>query len=151
MLFRSKKLNLVILTRAKLLAIFMQGQKSVAVAGTHGKTTTTSALTVALQSMGLNPSFAIGGTINRGGTNAHLGSGEYFIAEADESDGSFLEYKPFGAIITNIELDHVDNFPNIEAIRKLFLEFINSIQSGGFLILCVDSPEAKGQIGRAHV
>ena len=147
-LVAAKKLNAVILTRAQLLAIFMQGQKSVAVAGTHGKTTTTSALTVALQSMGLNPSFAIGGTINRGGTNAHLGSGEYFIAEADESDGSFLEYKPFGAIITNIELDHVDNFPNIDAIRKLFLEFINSIQKGGFLILCVDSPEVKGLLNK---
>jgi UDP-N-acetylmuramate--alanine ligase len=132
--------GITILTRAQALALLMSESKSVAVAGTHGKTTTTSMLTVALQQAGLDPSFAIGGMINRGGTNAHLGSGEIFIAEADESDGSFLAYKPFGAIITNIELDHVDHFPNIEAVNKVFLEFVQSIQPGGFLVAGIDSP-----------
>jgi UDP-N-acetylmuramate--alanine ligase len=132
--------GLVILTRAQALALLMSESKSVAVAGTHGKTTTTSMLTVALQQAGLDPSFAIGGMINRGGTNAHWGSGEIFIAEADESDGSFLAYKPFGAIITNIELDHVDNFPDIESVNKIFVDFVNSIQSGGFLVAGIDSP-----------
>jgi UDP-N-acetylmuramate--alanine ligase len=132
--------NLIILTRAQALALLMSESKSIAVAGTHGKTTTTSMLTVALQQAGLDPSFAIGGMINRGGTNAHLGSGEIFVAEADESDGSFLAYKPFGAIITNIELDHVDNFPDIEAVNKIFLDFVHSIQPGGFLIAGIDSP-----------
>jgi UDP-N-acetylmuramate--alanine ligase len=132
--------GITILTRAQALALLMSESKSVAVAGTHGKTTTTSMLTVALQQAGLDPSFAIGGMINRGGTNAHLGSGEIFIAEADESDGSFLAYKPFGAIITNIELDHVDHFPNIEAVNKVFLEFVQSIQTGGFLVAGIDSP-----------
>ena len=131
---------LVILTRAQALALLMSESKSVAVAGTHGKTTTTSMLTVALQQAGLDPSFAIGGMINRGGTNAHWGSGEIFIAEADESDGSFLAYKPFGAIVTNIELDHVDNFPDIESVNKIFVDFVNSIQPGGFLVAGVDSP-----------
>ena len=132
--------GLVILTRAKALALLMSESKAVAVAGTHGKTTTTSMLTVALQQAGLDPSFAIGGMINRGGINAHLGSGEIFIAEADESDGSFLAYKPFGAIITNIELDHVDHFPDIESVNKIFLDFVGSIQPGGFLIAGIDSP-----------
>ena len=131
---------LVILTRAQALALLMSESKSVAVAGTHGKTTTTSMLTVALQQAGLDPSFAIGGMINRGGTNAHWGSGEIFIAEADESDGSFLAYKPFGAIVTNIELDHVDNFPDIESVNKIFVDFVNSIQPGGFLVAGIDSP-----------
>ena len=136
----AKSKGLTILTRAQALALLMSESKSVAVAGTHGKTTTTSMLTVALQQAGLDPSFAIGGMINRGGTNAHLGSGEIFIAEADESDGSFLAYKPYGAIITNIELDHVDNFPDIESVNQIFLDFVKSIQPGGFLVAGIDSP-----------
>ncbi len=136
----AKTKGLTILTRAQALALLMSESKSVAVAGTHGKTTTTSMLTVALQQAGLDPSFAIGGMINRGGTNAHLGSGDIFIAEADESDGSFLAYKPFGAIITNIELDHVDNFPDIEAVNRIFIDFVGSIQPGGFLVAGIDSP-----------
>ncbi len=153
-LVKAKELNLSILSRAQTLAIFMEGKKSIAIAGTHGKTTTTSMLTVAFQGLGLNPSFAIGGTINRGGANAHFGTGEYFIAEADESDGSFLEYKPFGAVITNIELDHVDNFPNIESIMDLFKKFVASIQPGGFLIAGIDSPkvvELLSQVARGDI
>ena len=132
--------GLTIMTRAQALALLMSESKSVAVAGTHGKTTTTSMLTVALQQAGLDPSFAIGGMINRGGTNAHWGSGEIFSAEADDSAGSFLAYKPFGAIITNIELDHVDNFPDIESVNKIFIDFVDSIQPGGFLVAGIASP-----------
>ncbi|MFZ4063900.1 MAG: UDP-N-acetylmuramate--L-alanine ligase [Candidatus Nanopelagicaceae bacterium] len=139
-LLAARASGLLILSRAEALALLMSESKSVAVAGTHGKTTTTSMLTVALQQAGLDPSFAIGGMINRGGTNAHLGSGDIFIAEADESDGSFLAYKPFGAIITNIELDHVDHFPDIESVNRIFLDFVASIQSGGFLVAGIDSP-----------
>ena len=116
-LVAAKKKGISILARAEALALLMSESKSIAVAGTHGKTTTTSMLTVALQQAGLDPSFAIGGMINRGGTNAHQGSGDIFVAEADESDGSFLAYKPFGAIITNIELDHVDHFPDLAAVN----------------------------------
>ena len=143
-----------ILSRAQALAILMSQSRSVAVAGTHGKTTTTSMLTVALQKAGFDPSFAIGGMINRGGTNAHLGSGDSFIAEADESDGSFLEYRPLGAIVTNLELDHVDHFPNIEAVLELFLEFVNSIQPVGFLVAGIDSPgvvELLNRISRKDI
>jgi len=144
----AKTKGLTILSRAQALALLMSESKSVAVAGTHGKTTTTSMLTAALQQAGLESSFAIGGMINRGGTNAHLGSGEIFVAEADESDGSFLAYKPFGAIITNIELDHVDHFPDIEAVNQVFLEFVSSIQPGGFLVAGIDSPGVVNLLAR---
>jgi len=134
----AEKLGIAQISRAQALAILMAGKRSVAVAGTHGKTTTTSMLTVALQSAGLNPSFAIGGMINASGTNAYSGSGDIFVAEADESDGSFLAYKPLGAIITNIELDHVDHFNDLESIYALFENFVDSIQTGGFLVACAD-------------
>jgi UDP-N-acetylmuramate--alanine ligase len=139
-LVAAKSAGLEILSRAQALALLMSESKSVAVAGTHGKTTTTSMLTVALQRAGLDPSFAIGGMINRAGTNAHLGTGDIFVAEADESDGSFLEYRPLGAIITNLELDHVDHFPDLQAVSDLFLEFVKSIKTGGFLVAGIDSP-----------
>jgi UDP-N-acetylmuramate--alanine ligase len=126
----------------------MEGKRAVAVAGTHGKTTTTSMLTVALQRAAEDPSFAIGGMINNSGTNAHLGTGDIFVAEADESDGSFLAYKPLGAIITNLELDHVDHFPTLESLMSAFEEFILSIQSGGFLVACGDDENVRMLLSR---
>ena len=137
-LVAAQKQGKVILPRAEALAILMSESIAIAVAGTHGKTTTTSMLTVALQHAGLDPSFAIGGTINSSGTNAHLGTGEIFVAEADESDGSFLAYSPTCAIITNIELDHVDHFPDLDSLMKIFAAFVANIKSGGFLIACHD-------------
>ena len=139
-LLAAKERGLEILTRAQALASLMEGKRSIAVAGTHGKTTTTAMLTVALQSAGLDPSFAIGGLINSSGVNAHLGSGDIFVAEADESDGSFTAYHPLGAIITNLELDHVDHFATLEDLYVVFIEFVNTIQSGGFVIACGDDP-----------
>lgn len=130
--------SLPIIPRAQALAILMSDSISVAVAGTHGKTTTTSMLTVALQHAGLDPSFAIGGMINSSGANAHRGSGQFFIAEADESDGSFLVYKPNIAIITNLELDHVDHFKTFSDIFELFQAFVSSIKPNGYLIACSD-------------
>ena len=126
------------ITRASALALLMSESISIAVAGTHGKTTTTAMLTVALQSAGMDPSFAIGGMINTAGTNAHSGSGQIFVAEADESDGSFLAYRPSGAIITNIELDHVDHFASEKEVFDVFLQFVESIKPGGFLVACGD-------------
>ena len=136
------------IARAEALAILMNGMRSVAVAGTHGKTTTTSMLTVALQSAGVDPSFAIGGMINSSGVNAYSGSGDIFIAEADESDGSFIHYQPRGAIITNIELDHVDHFATLESVHSIFEEFVNTIQSGGFLVACADDPGVRTLLTR---
>ena len=132
-----------IAARATALSWLLSESKSVAVAGTHGKTTTTAMLTVALQAAGVDPSFAIGGTINAAGTNAHSGSGEIFVAEADESDGSFLAYKPYGAVITNIELDHVDHFSSETQLFNTFMEFVASIKSNGFLVACGDDYGVK--------
>lgn len=139
-LIAARERNLEILSRAEALALLMEGKRSIAVAGTHGKTTTTAMLTVALQRAGLDPSFAIGGLINSSGVNAHLGSGDIFVAEADESDGSFTAYHPLGAIITNLELDHVDHFSSLEALYRVFLDFINTVQEGGFIVACSDDP-----------
>jgi len=131
------------LTRAEALAILMSESKSVAVAGTHGKTTTTSMLTVAIQSCGDDPSFAIGGILKASGSNAHKGTGEFFIAEADESDGSFVEYHPFGAIVTNVEHDHVDFFKTPESVILAFEEFARTISPEGFLVYCADDIGAR--------
>ena len=136
----ARKKMIPVAARAQALAWLMSESTSIAVAGTHGKTTTTAMLAVALQAAGADPSFAVGGTINTAGTNAHSGSGSIFIAEADESDGSFLAYKPSGAIITNVELDHVDHFADVEAVFKVFEQFISSIQANGFLVACGDDP-----------
>ena len=95
----------------------MAGHRSVAVAGTHGKTTTTSMLTVALQHCGADPSFAIGGHLSDSGANAHHGSGAVFVAEADESDGSFLHYRPEVAIVTNVDPDHLDHYGDASVIH----------------------------------
>lgn len=131
------------LSRAQALAILMSESKSVAVAGTHGKTTTTSMLTVAIQSCGEDPSFAIGGILKASGSNAHKGTGEFFIAEADESDGSFVEYHPFGAIVTNVEHDHVDFFKTPESVILAFEEFASTISPEGFLVYCADDKGAR--------
>ena len=120
----------------------MSDSKSIAVAGTHGKTTSSSMLAVALQACGADPSFAIGGTITASGSNAHRGTGEIFVAEADESDGSFIEYQPFAAIVTNVEHDHVDFFATLESVAQAFRDFAATIQQGGFLTYCADDAGA---------
>lgn len=130
--------SIPILTRAQALALLMRGSKSIAVAGTHGKTTTSSMMTVALQSCGVDPSFAIGGTLMASGSNAHRGTGEFFVAEADESDGSFIEYKPMAAIVTNIEHDHVDFFQTPEEVTAVFEKFASTIAGDGLLVFCAD-------------
>jgi len=132
-----------IAARATALSWLLSESRSVAIAGTHGKTTTTAMLTVALQAAGADPSFAIGGTINSAGTNAHSGSGDLFVVEADESDGSFLAYKPQGAIITNLELDHVDHFTSENQLFATFADFVRSIKPGGFLVACGDDLGVK--------
>ncbi|MBI3430321.1 MAG: UDP-N-acetylmuramate--L-alanine ligase [Actinobacteria bacterium] len=147
-LMGAKELSIPCLTRAEALAILMSESKSIAVAGTHGKTTTTSMLTVAIQACGEDPSFAIGGILKASGSNAHKGTGEYFIAEADESDGSFVEYHPYGAIITNIEHDHVDFFETPESVFSAFQAFIETISSAGFLVYCADDTGAS-KIGKS--
>ncbi len=140
---RALELGLPMIARATALALLMSESKSIAVAGTHGKTTTSSMLTVALQATGADPSFAIGGTITASGSNAHRGTGEFFVAEADESDGSFVAYHPYGAIITNIEHDHVDFFVDENAVFEAFTDFVTTIDSEGFLIYCNDDKGSR--------
>lgn len=140
---RAIELGIPLIARATALSLLMSESKSIAIAGTHGKTTTSSMLTVALQATGADPSFAIGGTITASGSNAHRGTGEFFVAEADESDGSFIAYHPYGAIITNIEYDHVDYFADERAVFEAFRDFILTIASDGFLIYCNDDKGAR--------
>ena len=137
-MMRGKELGIPILSRAQALSALMSESTSIAIAGTHGKTTTTSMLTVAAQSCGEDPSFAIGGTLSASGSNAHKGTGEFFIVEADESDGSFIEYRPYGAVITNIEHDHVDFFKTPESVMDAFASFVDTIATDGFLVYCAD-------------
>ena len=135
--------SIPILTRAQALALLMKGSRSIAVAGTHGKTTTSSMMTVALQACGADPSFAIGGTLTASGSNAHRGTGDFFVAEADESDGSFVEFQPLAAIVTNIEHDHVDFFHTPEAVTEVFDSFAATISPDGFLVYCADDAGSK--------
>ncbi len=149
-LVTARERGLLVLPRAVALAAVLAGRRSVAVAGTHGKTSTTSMLTVALQNCGVDPSFAIGGHLNESGSNAHHGSGDLFIAEADESDGSFLLLSPSAAIVTNIEADHLDNWTNLAAITNAFERFVATIRPGGFLVLCADDPGARALLNTAQ-
>jgi UDP-N-acetylmuramate--alanine ligase len=142
-LVEAERLGIPLLTRAKALALLMDGKVKIAVAGTHGKTTTSSMTTVAFQSCGADPSFAIGGTLSASGSNAHRGTGKFFIAEADESDGSFIEYHPDAAIVTNIEHDHVDFFATPEAVTLAFADFAQTISKDGLLIYCADDHGAR--------
>jgi UDP-N-acetylmuramate--alanine ligase len=134
--------GLRVLPRAVALAAVMAGRRSVAVAGTHGKTSTTSMLTVAVQACGVDPSFAIGGNLNESGSNAHAGEGDVFVAEADESDRSFLLLAPFGAIVTNVEADHLDNYGDLAAVESAFGTFLTTVAPEGFVVLCADDPGA---------
>jgi UDP-N-acetylmuramate--alanine ligase len=147
----ARQAGLRVLPRAAALASVMAGRRAVAVAGTHGKTTTTSMLTVALQHCGIDPSFAIGGSLNESGANAHDGSGDVFVAEADESDGSFLLYTPHAAIVTNVEAEHLDHYGTAEAVEEAFVKFTARIDSGGFLVVCADDPGSRrlGQVAAA--
>jgi UDP-N-acetylmuramate--alanine ligase len=138
----ARRQGLRLLPRSAALESVMQGRRVVAVAGTHGKTTTTSLLTVALQHCAADPSFAIGGELNESGANAHDGSGEIFVAEADESDGAFLVYSPFAALVTNVEADHLDNYGTEEAYHAAFSTFLDRIDPEGFLVACIDDDGA---------
>ena len=141
-LVEARRRGIPVILRPVVLAKLMAGRTTLMVTGTHGKTTTTSMLIVALQHSGFDPSFAVGGDLGEAGTNAHHGSGECFVAEADESDGSLLEYTPDVAVVTNIEADHLDFFGSVEAYRAVFDDFVDRIQPGGALVVCTDDPGA---------
>ncbi len=136
---RAKDLNIRILNRAELLTALTNKYVVASVAGTHGKTTTTSMLTLALQSAALDPSFAIGSELNESGSNAHLGSGEIFVVEADESDGTFLELNTKVAIVTNVEPDHLNYWQTYERLEVAFVDFTKrASKNDGVAVICID-------------
>ncbi|MBO0867597.1 MAG: UDP-N-acetylmuramate--L-alanine ligase, partial [Micromonosporaceae bacterium] len=149
-LVEARQRGLRVLHRAEALAVAMTGRRAVAIAGTHGKTTTTSMTTLVFQHAGLDPSFVIGGEISEVGSNAHHGGGEYFIIEADESDRSFLLYRPHVAVVTNIDADHLNTYGDIEALADAFLEFGERVTPGGFMVACADDPGTQRLAQRAR-
>ncbi len=131
-----------IIRRAEMLAELMRLKRfGIAVAGSHGKTTTTSMVGWVLAEAGLDPTVVIGGQVNSLGTNAKLGQGEFLVAEADESDGSFLHLSPVVEVVTNIDLEHLDYYRDIDHIKEVFLEFINKIPFYGAAVICLDDPD----------
>ncbi len=133
------KKSVPVIPRAEMLAELMRLKYSVAVAGSHGKTTTTSIVSSVLHKGELDPTVVIGGKLKSLGTNAVLGSGEYIVAEADESDGSFLKFSPSIAVVTNIDAEHLDFYKDLEEIKKVFINFIDRIPFYGTAVLCLDN------------
>ncbi|MFG2437140.1 UDP-N-acetylmuramate--L-alanine ligase [Streptomyces sp. NPDC048508] len=142
-LARAAELDIPVVHRSDALARLMDGLRPIAVAGTHGKTTTTSMLAVSLSSLGLAPSYAIGGDLDAPGSNALHGDGEIFVAEADESDRSFHKYAPEVAIVLNVELDHHANYASMDEIYASFETFVDRVTEGGTLVISADHEGAR--------
>jgi len=133
-----------VIRRAEMLAELMRLKYGIAVAGTHGKTTTTSMLATCCAAGGLDPTVVIGGRLDSlGGTNARLGSGDYLVAEADESDGSFMHLAPTVALVTNIDPEHLDHYGSVASLEETFASFVNKVPFYGFAVLCVDHPRVQ--------
>ncbi|MFJ6937815.1 UDP-N-acetylmuramate--L-alanine ligase [Streptomyces sp. NPDC101132] len=147
-LARAAELGIPVVHRSDALASLMDGLRAIAVAGTHGKTTTTSMLAVSLGALGLDPSYAIGGDLDAPGSNAQHGEGDIFVAEADESDRSFHKYDPHVAIILNAELDHHANYASMEEIYASFETFVGKVVPGGTLVVSADQAGAVEIAGR---
>jgi UDP-N-acetylmuramate--alanine ligase len=145
---RARRLPLV--RRAEMLAELMRLQFSVAVGGTHGKTTTTSMVATLLDAGGLDPTVVNGGIINAYGTNAKVGAGDWIVVEADESDGTFLKLKSTVAVVTNIDPEHLDHWGDFDAVRKGFRDFVENIPFYGFAALCTDHPEVQALAARVE-
>jgi UDP-N-acetylmuramate--alanine ligase len=145
---RERRLPLV--RRAEMLAELMRLQFSIAVGGTHGKTTTTSMVAALLDAGGLDPTVVNGGIINAYGTNAKVGTGEWIVVEADESDGTFLKLKSTVAIVTNIDPEHLDHYGDFDAVKKAFRDFVENIPFYGFAAVCTDHPEVQAMAARVE-
>jgi UDP-N-acetylmuramate--alanine ligase len=141
-LVAARERRIPVVPRAEMLGELMRFRRGIAVAGTHGKTTTTSLTASVLAEAGLDPTFVIGGQLIAAGANARLGTGEYLVAEADESDGSFLLLSPVIAIVTNIDADHLENYGgDFERVKKAFADFLHRLPFYGVAALCIDDPE----------
>jgi len=145
---RAKELRIPVIPRAEMLAELMRMKHGIAVAGTHGKTTTTSLLAGILSEAGLDPTVVIGGKVHSLGTTARLGQGETMVAEADESDGTFLMLSPTIAIVTNIDPEHLDHYGTVERAEDAFVEFVNRVPFYGLAVLCLDSPRVRALLPR---
>ena len=145
----AQRLGLRLWPRSAGLRSVMEGRRTIAVAGTHGKTTTTAMLSCALIAAGAEPSFAIGAEVASLGANARLGRGDLLVAEADESDGAFLVYAPEGAIVTNVDADHLDNYGTVEAYAAAFDQFVTAVS--GFIVLNADDPGARALAAAARL
>ncbi len=145
---RERRLPLV--RRAEMLAELMRLQFSVAVGGTHGKTTTTSMVAALLDAGGLDPTVVNGGIINAYGTNAKVGEGDWIVVEADESDGTFLRLRSTVAVVTNIDPEHLDHYGDFEAVKKAFLDFVENIPFYGFAAVCTDHPEVQAMAAKVE-
>ncbi len=153
-LIAAKERGLTIWHRAQMLARLGEGLQTVAVAGTHGKTTTSSMVSSVLYAMGVDPTFLIGGIVREFGSNAHSGTGEYYVVEADESDKSFRHLSPAAVLVTNIEADHLDHYRDLDEIREKFAAFISSVPENGPVIVCGEEPslvEVARSTGRAFL
>ena len=136
----ARLLQTPIIPRAEMLAELMRMKYGVAVAGTHGKTTTTSMIAAVLAHAGLDPTVVTGGKLNSLGTNAKLGGGDVLVAEADESDGSFLKLSPIVAVVTNIDREHMDHYSDMDEVKEAYLNFVNKVPFYGCAIVCLDHP-----------
>ncbi|HEV2299487.1 MAG TPA: UDP-N-acetylmuramate--L-alanine ligase [Candidatus Acidoferrales bacterium] len=139
----ARKLKIPVIPRAEMLAELMRLKYGIAVAGAHGKTTTTSLVASILAAAGLDPTFVVGGRVNAAGANARVGQGEYMVVEADESDRSFLLLAPVVAVVTTIDREHLDQYHSLEEIQAAFLEFVNRVPFYGAAILCLDEPNVQ--------
>jgi len=144
----ARRRRIPVIRRAEMLAELMRLKQGVAVAGSHGKTTTTSLTAAVLAAGGLDPTVIVGGQVRALGTNAVLGAGEWLVAEADESDGSFLHLAPTVAVVTNIDHEHVDHYPDLATLRAAFVEFLGRVPFYGTAVLCLDDPEVRGIAGQ---
>ena len=139
-----------VVRRAEMLAELMRLKQCVAVAGTHGKTTTTSLVATLLDAAGLDPTVINGGIINAYGTNARLGAGDWMVVEADESDGTFLKLPADIAVVTNIDPEHLDHFKTFDAIKEAFFALVENLPFYGFAVMCLDHPTVQELVGRSR-
>ena len=147
---RARTLDIPIIPRAEMLAELMRVKYCVLMAGSHGKTTTTSLVATVLRAAGLDPTVVVGGKVNALGSNARLGEGDLFVAEADESDGSFLKLTPTIGVITNIDAEHLDHYGTHEKVKEAFVQFANKIPFYGLAVLCMDHPTCKPSCPRSR-
>ena len=148
---RAKELKLTLIPRAEMLAELMRIKYAIAVSGAHGKTSTTAMISQILNTAGLDPTVIVGGLLQGLDTNALHGKGDFIVAEADESDGSFLKYAPAIAAVTNIDLEHLDFYRDLEDIKDKFVQFINSVPFYGLAVLCLDNPHVQDILPRVKV